>query len=45
MSATVVVAQVRSVVVDLLLLPGMPDAQRRDVLPAEGDPSGPNPAG
>jgi hypothetical protein len=45
MSATVVVAQVRSVVVDLLLLPGMPDAQRRDVLPTEWDPSGPNPAG
>jgi hypothetical protein len=33
MSATVVVAQVRSAVVDLLQLPGMPDAQRRDVLP------------
>ena len=33
MSATVVVAQIRSAVVDLLQLPGMPDAQRRDVLP------------
>jgi uncharacterized membrane protein YgaE (UPF0421/DUF939 family) len=33
LSATVIVAQVRSVVVDLLRLPGMPDRQRRDVLP------------
>ncbi|HET9656889.1 MAG TPA: FUSC family protein [Kineosporiaceae bacterium] len=33
LSATVIVAQVRSVVVDLLHLPGMPDRGRRDVLP------------
>jgi uncharacterized membrane protein YgaE (UPF0421/DUF939 family) len=33
MSATVVVAQVRSAVVDLLRLPGMPERRRQDVLP------------
>lgn len=33
LSATVVVAQVRSAVVDLLHLPGVPDRRRQDVLP------------
>jgi len=34
LSATVIVAQVRSVVIDLLQLPGMPESSRNDVLPS-----------
>jgi uncharacterized membrane protein YgaE (UPF0421/DUF939 family) len=37
LSATVVVAQIRSAVVDLLQLPGMPDHQRRAILPTQND--------